>query len=146
MISENVKRVPSTMKRMMRYLVLAIAGALLSITPQPTFAQAQKSTGPLLPHVGLEVTTAFHNVGGRDAESYSKFTAVTPTTLSIAYASSRGMFTKRDIRAADRQSSRTYVIGYAPSMPAVIPGTTSGGISIASLAELRAKVSALEKL
>ena len=47
------------------------------------------------------------------------------------------MRTRRNISIADRQSSSVYVIGYAPSMPLFMPGTTLLGISGTSLAELR---------
>jgi outer membrane protein OmpA-like peptidoglycan-associated protein len=47
------------------------------------------------------------------------------------------MIAKREISIADRQSAKVYVIGYAPNMPLLIPGTTSLGISGASVEELR---------
>lgn len=126
------------MKRLITYLVLALINGLTpAIESLSSFAHAQTYTGPMLPHVGLEVTTSFHNSFGPDAESYLKFRAVTPKLLSIDYSSSRGMLTKRDISIADRQTSKTYVLGYAPNMPRMIQGTTSLGISGAALAELR---------
>ena len=93
--------------------------------------------GPLLPHVGGQVTTAFSNRFGPDAEATVYFTAVTPEFLSLNYSSTRGLAVKRDIRIIDRQASNTYVLGYASNMPLVISGTTSLGISGTSLIELR---------
>jgi hypothetical protein len=98
--------------RLVTYLVLAlVCGLALAIGSLQSFAQVQNYTGPLRPHVGLEVTTSFDNASGPDSELHSRFTAVTSSTLSIDYSSSRGMRAKRNITIADRQSSRTYVIG-----------------------------------
>ena len=47
------------------------------------------------------------------------------------------MNARRNIRMADRQSSQTYVLGYAANMPLIMPNTTSLGISGTSLVELR---------
>ncbi|MEQ1718713.1 MAG: OmpA family protein [Hyphomicrobium sp.] len=96
-----------------------------------------QDAGPLLPHVGGQFTTAFSNRFGPDAESNLTFTAVTPETLSIAYSSTRGLSAARNIQVADRDNSAAYVLGYGQSMPLVIPGSTSMGISGASLLELR---------
>jgi len=98
------------------------------------FAQ---DTGPLLPHPGGQVTTAFSNRFGPDAESTVTFSAVTPEMLKLNYSSTRGLTVSRNINAADRQNSNVYVLGYAQNMPLIIPGTTSLGLSGASLLELR---------
>jgi outer membrane protein OmpA-like peptidoglycan-associated protein len=128
------------MKRLINYSVLAfVCGLTPAIESQPSFAQTQTYTGPMLPHVGLEVTTSFDNASGPDSESYSKFTSVTSNIITIDYSSSRGMRARRNIAIADRKSSKIYVIGYAANMPLVMPGTTSLGISGTSLAELRTK-------
>ncbi|MFM7085308.1 MAG: OmpA family protein [Hyphomicrobium sp.] len=92
---------------------------------------------PLLPHVGGQITTAFSNSFGPDAESTVTFTTVTPDLISLNYQSTRGLIMSRNIQISDRQKSNAYVLGYAESMPLVIPGTTSLGISGASLLELR---------
>jgi hypothetical protein len=91
----------------------------------------------VLPHVGAQITTAFANRYGPDAEAYFTFTAVTPELLSLNYSSTRGLNARRNIRMADRQSSQTYVLGYAANMPLIMPNTTSLGISGTSLVELR---------
>jgi outer membrane protein OmpA-like peptidoglycan-associated protein len=125
-------------RRLTTYTVLAfVCGLSPAIESLSSSAHAQTYDGPMLPHVGLEVTTSFHNSFGPDAESYSKFTTVTNNSIGIDYSSSRGMIAKRNISVADRQSAKTYVIGYSPNMPLFIPGTTSLGISGASVAELR---------
>jgi hypothetical protein len=98
---------------------------------------AQDYAGPLLPHVGAQITAAFANRYGPDAEAYFSFTAVTPELLSLNYSSTRGLNTRRNIRMTDRQSSQTYVLGYAANMPLIMPNTTSLGISGTSLVELR---------
>ena len=109
----------------------------LSVWLAPGKVYAQENSGPLLPHEGLELTTAFTNSFGPDAESVFKFRSVTADALTIDYSSSRGVSATRNILVGDRQSSNVYVLGFAKTMPAVIPGTTSLGISAASLNELR---------
>jgi outer membrane protein OmpA-like peptidoglycan-associated protein len=126
------------MRRLIAFLApVLVCGLIAAIESLSSFAHAQTYEGPMLPHVGLEVTTSFHNLYGPDAESYSKFTAVTPTSISIHYSSSRGMIARREISIADRQFAKTYVTGYSSEMPLSIPGTTSLGISGASIEELR---------
>jgi outer membrane protein OmpA-like peptidoglycan-associated protein len=85
----------------------------------------------------MQITTAFTNDLGRDADSTTVIVAVTPDTVSLNYSSTRGIFTRRDIRIADRQGATAYVLGYAPRMPNMIPGTTSLGISGDVLERLR---------
>ena len=101
-------------------------------------ATSEDYAGPLLPHAGLQVTTAFSNHFGGDAESTLTFTAVTADAVSLNYTSTRGLAVPRSIRITDRQNAKTYVLGYAAGMPLVIPDTTSLGISGATLQELRA--------
>lgn len=101
---------------------------------QPTYAQ---DSGPLLPHVGGQVTTAFSNRFGPDAEGTVTFTALTPQQLDVTYSSTRGLIVNRSIAFADRNGAKAYVLGYASDMPLMINGTTSLGISGASLVELR---------
>lgn len=98
---------------------------------------AQQYAGPLLPHVGGKIEYAFSNKFGPDAEARVTFTAVTNQMLSVDYSSTRGLRVSRDIRMSDRESSKTYVLGYSASMPRVIPQSTSLGISGATLLELR---------
>jgi outer membrane protein OmpA-like peptidoglycan-associated protein len=111
--------------------------ALTAISGLSHLACAQDNSGPLLPHVGGQVTTAFSNRFGPDAEGTVTFTAIAPEQLSLSYVSTRGLTVSRTLRIADRQSSKNYVLGYAADMPQTIPGATSLGISGASLVELR---------
>lgn len=99
-------------------------------------ASAQ-GTGPLLPHVGGQITTAFSNTFGADAESTVTFVAVNDEMLSVEYVSTRGLRVARNILAGDRVTARSYVMGYAEQMPLVIPGSTSLGISGDVLRDLR---------
>ena len=98
---------------------------------------ADEPSGPLLPHAGGQIATAFSNHFGPDAESSLTFTAVTGDGLSVKYVSTRGLVVQRTIRSADAQMARSYVMGYAAKMPLTIPNTTSLGISSACLQELR---------
>lgn len=98
---------------------------------------AAQESGPLLPHVGGQVTTAFSNRFGPDAEGTVTFLAITPQQLNVNYTSTRGLTVQRNILVADRQGAKSYVLGYAEGMPLVISGTTSLGISGAALVELR---------
>jgi outer membrane protein OmpA-like peptidoglycan-associated protein len=100
-------------------------------------ASAQTDAGPFVLHRAKVITTMFANEFGRDADARTEITSVKPDLISLEYSSTRGMFTRRDILVRDRQSARTYVLGYSTRMPTVIPGSTSLGISSASLQELR---------
>ena len=100
-------------------------------------AVAQQSTGPFVLHPGKVITTMFTNEFGNDADSRTEITSVTSEAVSLQYSSTRGLFTRRDILARDRQSARTYVLGHSSRMPTVIAGSTSLGISSAILQELR---------
>jgi outer membrane protein OmpA-like peptidoglycan-associated protein len=100
-------------------------------------ANAQQSAGPFVTHPGKVITTNFANEFGRDADARTEITSVTPEVISLQYSSTRGLFTRRDILVRDRQSARTYVLGYSARMPTVIPGSTSFGLSSAVLQELR---------
>ena len=117
--------------------ILLLCGFLGSATTFGIEASAQEYAGPLLPHVGGQITTAFANRFGPDAEAYLTFTAVTPELLGLNYSSTRGLNTRRNIRMADRQNSQMFVLGYAANMPLIMPNTTSLGISGTSLVELR---------
>lgn len=100
-------------------------------------AIAEEYAGPFVPHRGMQITTTFANDLGRDADSTAIITAVTPETVSLNYASTRGIYTRRDIRISDREAATAYVLGYSPRMPNMIPGSTSLGISGAVLDRLR---------
>lgn len=116
-----------------RLLALAVAlGSVLQFG-----AALAQDPGALMPHPGGQVTTAFSNRFGPDAEGTVTFNAVTPQQLDIVYSSTRGLVSNRSILAADRTNSRTYILGYAKEMPLLISGTTSLGISGATLVELR---------
>jgi outer membrane protein OmpA-like peptidoglycan-associated protein len=110
--------------------------AALSIVGSEAEVLAQ-DTGPLLPHVGGQVTTAFSNRFGPDAESTIVFMGVSPEIINVNYTSTRGLVVSRNLQGSDRANSKIYILGYAQNMPLVIPGTTSLGISSASLLELR---------
>jgi outer membrane protein OmpA-like peptidoglycan-associated protein len=110
-----------------------VAGATL-LGLRPALAQP---AGPLMPHVGGQITTAFSNTFGADAESTVTFSAVNSEMLSLEYVSTRGLRVARNILANDRANARLYVMGYAEQMPLVIPGSTSLGISGEVLRELR---------
>ena len=124
------------MKNSVKLMLLGAAG-YFSIASAD--ASAQQYAGPLLPHVGGQVTTAFANRYGPDAEGYVTFSAITPEQITLNYSSTRGLNVRRNVLKADRQNSATYVLGYSANMPSVIPGTTSLGISGDSLVELRTK-------
>ncbi|MEQ1578082.1 MAG: OmpA family protein [Hyphomicrobium sp.] len=111
--------------------------ALMSFAGLSQLALAEEYAGPLLPHTGGQVTTAFSNRFGPDAEGTVTFTAISPEQLSLNYSSSRGLAVQRNILNADRETAKSYVLGYAAGMPLVIPNTTSLGISGTSLVELR---------
>jgi len=101
-----------------------------------TRALAQ-NMGPFAPHPGLEITTAFTNSFGPDAESWTTMTSVTPQGIEVAYRSARGVVASRQILEVDRENSATLVLGYASNMPHIIPRTTSMGISSTALRQLR---------
>jgi outer membrane protein OmpA-like peptidoglycan-associated protein len=117
-------------------LIGGLTALLAAATAGPSKA-LDENRGPMLPHAGLEVTTAFTSSYGPDAESYFKFNSVTADMITIGYSSTRGVSTTRNILIQDRQSSNIYVIGFADTMPTTIANTTSLGISGASLVELR---------
>ena len=57
------------MRRLISFLVpVLVCGLTPTIDGLSSFAYAQTYEGPMLPHVGLEVTTSFHNLYGPDAE------------------------------------------------------------------------------
>jgi outer membrane protein OmpA-like peptidoglycan-associated protein len=122
------------MVRWLRRLPIAVAGIFAAISGGAT---AQQTAGPFVMHTGKVVTTTFTNDFGKDADARAEITSVTPEVVGLQYSSTRGLFSRRDILVRDRQSARTYVLGYSTRMPTVIPGSTSLGISSAVLQELR---------
>lgn len=118
-------------------LQLARLATAVAISFHTGNALSQES-GPLMPHVGGRIATSFSNTFGPDSESEFTFTGVDASLQSLSYASARGLRTSRDIRTEDIRNSSTYVLGFSDKMPRVLPGTTSLGISTASLEELRA--------
>jgi outer membrane protein OmpA-like peptidoglycan-associated protein len=100
-------------------------------------AYAQDNMGPLAPHTGARIAWGFSNRFGPDAEAVAIFLSATPVMLSVSYQSTRGLNVARNISVTDRQNSRTYVLGFARDMPLTIAGSTTLGISGASLIELR---------
>ena len=82
------------------YAILLLYG-LLGVTTFGIEASAQEYAGPLLPHAGGQITTAFANRFGPNAEAYLTFMAVTPELLGFNYSSTRGLNTRRNIRMAD---------------------------------------------
>jgi hypothetical protein len=122
------------MVRWHRRLSIAVAVIFAAISGGAT---AQQTAGPFVMHTGKMVTTTFTNDFGMDADARAEITSVTPEVVGLQYSSTRGLFSRRDILVRDRQSARTYVLGYSTRMPTVIPGSTSLGISSAVLQELR---------
>jgi outer membrane protein OmpA-like peptidoglycan-associated protein len=118
------------------FICSGLAALIVTAVLGPAKAQ-EGSAGPMRPHAGLVLTTAFTNAYGPDAESSFTFNSVTADAIDIGYSSSRGVSTARRILVRDRQSSNVYVIGFANSMPPEIPGSTSLGLSSAALMELR---------
>ena len=113
---------------------LLMTSVFLAGLTLPVLAQDE---GPFMPHPGLEITTAFTNSFGPDAESWFTMTAVDPVAIEIDYKSARGVVASRRILLADRATASTLVLGYAAKMPQVIPEATSLGLSSAQLRELR---------
>lgn len=114
-----------------------LLGASMMIGSLRTAAASADEAGPLSPHVGGQITTAFSNGYGADAESVLTFAAIGPDMMTIQYMSTRGLHVLRNLRATDREHARMFVMGYADSMPATIPGSTSLGISGDVLRDLR---------
>lgn len=118
-----------------RFLFLCVCSLLFAVMPGG--ANAQQGAGPFIMHPGKVLTTNFTNEFGQDADARTEIITATPEAISLQYSSTRGLFTRRDILIRDRQSARTYVLGYSTRMPTVIPGSTSLGLSSDILRELR---------
>ena len=116
---------------------LVLCVLLLVCAAMPAGTNAQQSAGPFVMHPGKMITTNFTNEFGQDADARTEIITATPEAIGLQYSSTRGLFTRRDILVRDRQSARTYVLGYSARMPTVIPGSTSLGLSSDILRELR---------
>lgn len=120
------------------HMLAAIVSMVMAMNViAPDHSKAQGAMGPLAPHAGARLAWGFSNRFGPDAEGIATFRSVSPSQLTIDYASTRGLNVARTVRGADRQSSRNYVLGFARGMPATIPNSTTLGLSGASLMELR---------
>jgi outer membrane protein OmpA-like peptidoglycan-associated protein len=113
-----------------------ISGSAL-VTSTGAFAQ-----GPFTPHEGLTITRAYTSQYGPDAEEFNVIRSVSPDGVLIDYNDTRGIAAQRLVRSVDRRGASTYLIGFDPSVPRVIPNTTSLGVSSALLNELRTRGSA----
>ena len=122
------------MQRAARFSIFIASCSALALA-----SHAEERPGLFVPHPGMQFTTSFTNEFGRDAESLTTVTAVTPNAVSIDYSSSRGVSVRRELLVSDRQGATSYVLGYEQNMPGVIPGTTSLGISAAVLSDLRSR-------
>lgn len=117
-----------------QFAALSLAAAAGLTLPRAASAQ---NLGPFMPNPGAELTTAFTNSYGPDAESWIRITNVTPDTIFIDYSSSRGISAQRQQLVVDRATARTFVTGYSPKLPVVMPGTTTLGVSTAVLDQLK---------
>ncbi|MFO1090945.1 MAG: OmpA family protein [Hyphomicrobiales bacterium] len=117
-----------------QFAALSLGAAFAASLPRSSNAQ---NLGPFMPNPGSQITTAFTNSYGPDAESYIQITNVTPDTIFINYSSSRGLTAQRQQLVADRATARVFVTGYSPKLPVVMPGTTTLGVSTAVLNDLR---------
>ena len=112
---------------------MILGSCLLAI---PTLAVAQKG-GPFDAHPGLQITRAYTSQYGPDAEEYNVIKSVTPVGVELSYRDTRGIAASRLVLNKDRRTSETYLIGFDSRLPQSIPGTTSLGISAATLQLLR---------
>jgi len=113
--------------------ILFAALAFVALAPSAN----SRAQGPLTAHPGLQITTAFSNSFGPDAESVIRFGEVSPAGIAMAYISSRGLAASRVVTTADHLNGHILVLGFSPKMAQVIANSTSLGISTAALDELR---------
>ena len=118
-------------------LLLLIAG----FGGMPPLAMAQ-DLGPFMSHNGAEITTAWANSYGPDAESWMRLSKVTSQSVDINYSSSRGTLAVRRIPAIDREGAQLLVLGFSIKMPLVIENSTTIGLSLATFEDLRSTGSA----
>ena len=117
--------------------VCAFLSGFTGVTSGPAVAQ-----GPFTPHEGLTITRAYTSQYGPDAEELNTIRSVGPDGVLIDYSDTRGIVAQRLVRSSDRNAARTYLIGFDPSLPRMVPNTTSLGVSSALLKELRTRGSA----
>src|SRR5262245_31110624 len=98
---------------------IARAGLILALTILFVPLSQAQDLGPFMPNNGAQITTAWTNAYGPDAESWMQFAKVTPQTFDINYSSSRGTVAVRRVLVADRQMARTLVLGYSAKMPLI---------------------------
>ncbi len=120
--------------RLMIHAALAVTAAL-GLGRFDSVAAQDMGAFTLQP--GVELKTAFTSGFGPDAEALTSIAGAGPTGYSVSYASTRGLVSKRNILAADRQNSGLYVIGFGRGMPVTIPGSTTLGLSSATFEQLR---------
>lgn len=113
------------------FVALGFAGTATAQQP------AHPYIGPFVPNPGMQITTAFANDFGGDADSTTIIGQVTPNTVALQYWSTRGIAVSRNILVRDRDNATAYVLGYSPRMPTTLEGTTSLGLSGAVLERLR---------
>lgn len=121
--------------KLRRQAYAAVLGGCLALF-ETSLLQAQ-DLGPFMPHDGAEMTTAWTNSYGPDAESWMRLSKVNSQSSDINYSSSRGTVAVRRVRMADRASARTMVLGFGSKMPLVIANTTALGTSTAVMESLR---------
>jgi outer membrane protein OmpA-like peptidoglycan-associated protein len=127
------------MFRKMKVPATILGGMMLALGIQHltlTVAMAQ-GTGPFAPHAGLKITRAYTSQYGPDAEEYNVITGVSAEGIKLSYSDTRGITANRVVRAIDAQTAKTYLIGFDPRVPLVVPGTTSLGLSSTALQQLR---------
>jgi outer membrane protein OmpA-like peptidoglycan-associated protein len=117
------------MRKILSLLVLALAA--------PAGSSLAQGTGPWAPHQNLLIVRAYTSSFGPDAEEYNRFAALTPEYIEIDYSDTRGISARRRVLKADSRSARRYLIGFDPSVPLTVPGTTSLGLSSDALQDLR---------
>lgn len=98
---------------------------------------AATNWGPFAAHPGLEITTAFENAFGPDAESQTTFVNVDAQQITMSYSSSRGVASIRRVLRSDIAGAQALVMGYATNLPELIPNTTATGLSASVLDQVR---------
>ena len=114
--------------------IRTLLATCLSIVANPVHAQ-----GPFTPHEGLTITRAYTSQYGPDAEEFNVIKSVRRDGITISYSDTRGIIAERMVRTLDLESARTYLIGFDPTVPRVVPNTTSLGISSSALTDLRSR-------
>jgi outer membrane protein OmpA-like peptidoglycan-associated protein len=118
--------------KLSRVSTVFILALIALLSARPSCAQ-----GPFAPHPGLTITRAYTSQYGPDAEEFNVITDVTRDGIALSYSDTRGITAQRLVRTADRRNAHSYLIGFDPRVPRVIPNTTSLGISSEALQQLR---------